>query len=60
MSQPFLASLFDTSERQPLSVSELTGMIRGELEKRFSSVWVEGEISNFRFALTARDTGTSL
>src|SRR6202158_398113 len=23
-------------------------MIRGELEKRFSSVWVEGEISNFR------------
>jgi exodeoxyribonuclease VII large subunit len=48
MSQPFLASLFDQTERQPLSVSELTGMIRGELEKRFSSVWVEGEISNFR------------
>jgi exodeoxyribonuclease VII large subunit len=48
MSQPFLASLFETTERQPLSVSELTGMIRGELERRFSSVWVEGEISNFR------------
>jgi exodeoxyribonuclease VII large subunit len=48
MSQPFLASLFDTTERQPLSVSELTGMIRGEMEKRFASVWVEGEISNFR------------
>jgi exodeoxyribonuclease VII large subunit len=48
MSQPFLASLFDQTERQPLSVSELTGMIRGELERRFSSVWVEGEISNFR------------
>jgi len=48
MSQPFLSSLFDTAERQPLSVSELTAMIRGELEKRFSSVWVEGEISNFR------------
>src|SRR6266478_8210112 len=48
MSQPFLASLFETTEREPLSVSELTGMIRGELEKRFSSVWVEGEISNFR------------
>ena len=48
MSQPFLASLFETTERQPLSVSELTAMIRGELEKRFSSVWVEGEISNFR------------
>jgi len=48
MSQPFLASLFETAERQPLSVSELTGMIRGEMEKRFASVWVEGEISNFR------------
>src|SRR5258706_12935543 len=48
MSQPFLASLFDTTERQPLSVSELTGMIRDEMEKRFASVWVEGEISNFR------------
>src|SRR5258706_7335879 len=48
MSQPFLASLFETTERQPLSVSELTAMIRAELEKRFSSVWVEGEISNFR------------
>jgi len=48
MSQPFLASLFDQTERQPLSVSELTGMIRSELERRFSSVWVEGEISNFR------------
>ncbi|MDX6385376.1 MAG: exodeoxyribonuclease large subunit [Blastocatellia bacterium] len=48
MSQPFLSALFDTTERQPLSVSELTGMIRGELERRFSSVWVEGEISNFR------------
>src|SRR3989442_187938 len=46
--QPLLSSLFDQTERQPLSVSELTGMIRGELEKRFASVWVEGEISNFR------------
>src|SRR6266699_4417089 len=46
--QPFLSSLFDATERQPLSVSELTAMIRGELERRFASVWVEGEISNFR------------
>src|SRR2546430_5747724 len=46
--QPFLSSLFDTAERQPVSVSELTSMIRGELERRFASVWVEGEISNFR------------
>jgi exodeoxyribonuclease VII large subunit len=48
MSQPFLAALFDQTERLPLSVSELTAMIRGELENRFASVWVEGEISNFR------------
>ena len=45
--QPLLASLFDETERRPVTVSELTASIRGELEKRFSSVWVEGEISNF-------------
>src|SRR5215831_861334 len=45
--QPLLASLFE-SERRPVTVSELTASIRGELEKRFASVWVEGEISNFR------------
>jgi exodeoxyribonuclease VII large subunit len=48
MSQPLLASLFDSTERRPVSVSELTQQIRGALEKRFASVWVEGEISNFR------------
>src|SRR5215471_9748859 len=46
--QPLLASLFDDKERRPVTVSELTTSIRGELEKRFASVWVEGEISNFR------------
>src|SRR3989449_6909991 len=45
--QPLLASLFDEAERLPMSVSELTTAIRGTLEKRFASVWVEGEISNF-------------
>src|SRR5499427_8671968 len=48
MSQPLLASLFDSSERRPVSVSELTQQVRSTLEKRFASVWVEGEISNFR------------
>src|SRR5436190_20772889 len=48
MSQPLLASLFDSTERQPVSVSELTQQIRGALEKGFGSVWVEGEVSNFR------------
>src|SRR5438094_3266452 len=47
MMQPLLASLFDETERRPVTVSELTASIRGELEKRFASVWVEGEISNF-------------
>src|SRR5438309_5408840 len=48
MNQPLLASLFDETERHPVSVSELTASIRSALEKRFASVWVEGEISNFR------------
>src|ERR1700752_3606889 len=48
MSQPLLESLFDEIERLPISVSELTTQIRGAIEKRFASVWVEGEISNFR------------
>lgn len=48
MSQPLLASLFDQTERHPVSVSELTASIRGTLEKSFGSIWVEGEISNFR------------
>jgi exodeoxyribonuclease VII large subunit len=47
MSQPLLASLFDNTERHPVSVSELTASIRNKLEKGFASVWVEGEISNF-------------
>jgi exodeoxyribonuclease VII large subunit len=41
-------SLFDDAERRPLSVSELTSQVRGAIENRFASVWVEGEISNFR------------
>ena len=48
MQQPLLAALFDESERHPLSVSELTVKIRDALEKTFATVWVEGEISNFR------------
>lgn len=32
----------------PLSVSELTSRIRDELEDAFPSVWVRGEVSNYR------------
>ena len=41
-------SLFDEAERRPLSVSELTAQVRDALENRFASVWVEGEVSNFK------------
>jgi exodeoxyribonuclease VII large subunit len=59
-------SLFDDAERRPLTVSELTSQVRGAIENRFASVWVEGEISNFRAAasghwyFTVRDEGAQL
>ncbi|HZT58670.1 MAG TPA: exodeoxyribonuclease VII large subunit [Pyrinomonadaceae bacterium] len=59
-------SLFDAAERRPLSVSELTSQVRGAIENRFASVWVEGEIFNFRAAasghwyFTVRDDGAQL
>ena len=37
----------DPTARRVLSVSELTGEIKGTLEGRFPAVWVSGEISNF-------------
>ncbi len=48
MSQPLFSSLFDETERRPLTVSQLTNSIRISLESRFAAVWVEGEISNFK------------
>src|SRR5436309_5695121 len=39
--------LFDTSTKI-LTVAELTRAIRGTLEMRFGSVWVQGEISNYK------------
>lgn len=48
MTQPLFHALFDEAERRPLTVSELTENIRKALEARFASVWVEGEISNFK------------
>ena len=35
-------------EQKPLSVTQITGMIKGLLEKEFRDLSVEGEISNFR------------
>ncbi len=48
MNQPLFSALFDETERRPLTVSELTNTVRTALEARFASVWVEGEISNFK------------
>lgn len=48
MNQPLFNSLFDEVERRPLTVSELTEAIRKAIEARFASVWIEGEISNFK------------
>ena len=48
MNQPLFNALFDEQERRPLTVSQLTNSIRIALESRFVSVWVEGEISNFK------------
>ena len=66
MSEPLFASLFDESERRPLTVSELTEAVRKAIEARFSSVWVEGEISNFKahssghWYFTIKDEGAQL
>jgi exodeoxyribonuclease VII large subunit len=48
MTHPLLLSLFDETERRPLTVSELTAQVRAAVQSRFASVWVEGEVSNFR------------
>jgi exodeoxyribonuclease VII large subunit len=66
MSEPLFASLFDETERRPLTVSELTESIRKAIEARFASVWVEGEISNFKahssghWYFTIKDEGAQL
>src|SRR5262245_37541176 len=66
MSQPLFSSLFDETERRPLSVSELTNSVRTTLESRFASVWVEGEISNFKahssghWYFTLKDEGAQI
>ena len=66
MTRSLLLSLFDDVERRPLTVSELTSQVRGALENRFASVWVEGEISNFKahtsghWYFTVKDEGAQL
>lgn len=47
MQKSLLQALFDEETAKPLTVSELNSQIKGELERRFRDVWVEGEIRNF-------------
>jgi exodeoxyribonuclease VII large subunit len=47
MKSSLLDSLFDEEERRPLTVSELNEQVKKALERGFSSVWLEGEITNF-------------
>src|SRR5215471_7879654 len=66
MPEPLFAALFDETERRPLTVSELTVALRRSIEARFASVWVEGEISNFKahssghWYFTIKDEGAQL
>ncbi len=66
MPQPLFAALFDEAESRPLSVSELTNSVRLAIEARFASIWVEGEISNFKahssghWYFTLKDEGAQL
>ncbi|MGH7310631.1 MAG: exodeoxyribonuclease VII large subunit [Candidatus Rokuibacteriota bacterium] len=38
-----------STPRAVMTVTQLTEQLRGVVEERFPAVWVEGEISNFRF-----------
>src|SRR4029079_5837556 len=40
--------LFAAVARRFLSVSELNELIKGSLESHLDTVWVQGEVSNFR------------
>ena len=47
MTNPLLQSLFEEEERRPLTVTELNEQVRDVLERKFRSVWLEGEILDF-------------
>ena len=57
---------FETPARRVWSVAALIGAVRTQLEREYTDVWVEGEISNFRPAesghlyFTLKDNGAQL
>jgi exodeoxyribonuclease VII large subunit len=48
--QPLFAALFVEEEARPWTVSELNTQIKAAVERQFASVWVEGEVVDFRRA----------
>jgi len=50
MKSSLLQSLFDEEPSRPLTISELNEQVKKALERGFSSVWLEGEITNFMAA----------
>ncbi|MEK6681283.1 MAG: exodeoxyribonuclease VII large subunit, partial [Nitrospirota bacterium] len=38
----------DLPQRRILTVSDLTSLIKSDLEESFYDIWIEGEISNLR------------
>ena len=63
---PVLAPLFDENPLHILTVTEVTRDVKDLLEDTFASVWVEGEISNWRVVqsghayFTLKDTQSQL
>ncbi len=66
MSRKKKIAIADATAPKIWTVSELTRQIRGTLEQTFGTVWVEGEISNFKRAdsghcyFTIKDAGAQL
>ena len=47
MGSELLQNLLDDAEARPFTVTEINAKVRAELERRFGSVWIEGEVTNF-------------
>jgi exodeoxyribonuclease VII large subunit len=50
LNAPLFEYLFDETERRPMTVSELNAEVKAAVERGFASVWVEGEVVDFRKA----------
>lgn len=63
---PILTREESTAPPRPWTVTELTAKIRGTLEPAFPSIWIQGEVSNYRPAASGhayfslKDSGASV